>query len=194
MKRSLISLFLTFPFFLSGCAFVPEKVSLDAHHIVQKKQIGQKKRLAVEVVDLRAMADIGGRPSGYGPAATISLADDLAVVMRKTLITNLKAVGFLPLKASTRTADRHLVVRILNLEYKQRAGFWTGHIDLVAGVELVATRYNRHLNKTYRVKKTMDVLFTPSSEADAKLINDTYKALIEKIFRDESWLRFLAKT
>ena len=178
---------------LSGCAFVPEKVSLDTHHIVHKKQIGQKKRLSVQVVDLRASDDIGGRPSGYGPAATISLKDDLAVEMRKSLVTNLKAVGFLPLKDSTSTTERHLAVRILNLEYKQRAGFWTGHIDLVAGVELVATRYNRHLNKIYRVKKTMDVLFTPSSEADSKLINDTYKALIEKMFKDESWLRFLAK-
>lgn len=196
MSRFFFALVLSclFSLFLSGCAFTPEKISLNADHVVQKKNIGQKKRVAVQVDDLRASEDIGGRPSGYGPAATISLAHSLTGVVSQSMRVNLKAAGFVPVKASSQPAERQVVVRILNLEYKQRAGFMTGHIDLIAGAELVATRYDRHLNRVYRVKKTMDILFTPSSEADTKLINRAYKALIEKIFRDESWQRFLAKS
>lgn len=62
---------------LTGCAFTPEAVKLNPNVNVEKQNIGHGKMVAVNVLDVRKSTSLGGRASGYGPAANISLADNL---------------------------------------------------------------------------------------------------------------------
>ncbi len=176
---------------LTGCAFVPEKVSLQPTVKTKKSNIGHGRKVAVNVVDTRADKDLGGRASGYGPAAKISLANDIGSVVRQSVYKGLRSQGFKPV-ANTADANHHLTVRITGLDYKSRAGFFTGSVDINCSLDASANNNRRNYEKVYRNNGTQNVFFTPSSDSDKEHINAALSDTLSQMFNDKGLIKFLA--
>jgi len=179
---------------LTGCAFVPEKVTLSPKVQYKHSQVGHGKAVALKVIDARPSTSLGGRASGYGPAASIKLSSDhLIQVVRSTVAKGLRANDFRVVSPGM-PATAKLVVRINALEYRQRAGFWTGHIDLNSSVEADASEpHNQSYDKVYRYTGTKNVVFTPTSGSDHKQINHAVSNSLSQLLNDRKLMHFLAR-
>lgn len=192
-KTAILSLALS-TLLLTGCAFVPENVKLRPKVAYHHSLIGQGKVVSLSVMDTRATNVVGGRASGYGPAAKISLdSEHLVSVVRKAITRGLRANDF-KVVASGLPSDARLKIRISSIEYKQRAGFWTGHVDINSSLEGEANKSKgSSYDKIYRYNSTKDVIFTPTAGGDNKNINRAVSQSLSKLLSDKKLLRFLAR-
>ncbi len=177
---------------LGGCALVPESVKLNPTINVPHSHIGKGQVVAVNVIDARPATALGGRASGYGPAAKISLATSLVSTVKATVERGLIANGF-KIAAPAQSAASNLTIRIIALQYKSRAGFFTGHIDISSTLEGSAKNQSRTYDKVYRYNSSNDAFFTPTAGRDSKNINAALSVTINKLLADKSLMSFLAK-
>jgi uncharacterized lipoprotein YajG len=178
---------------LTGCAFVPEDIKLQPKPDYSHSHIGQGKKVALRIMDTRPSSAVGGRASGYGPAAKINLdSTQMVASVRQALSRGLRANDF-KVVGGNQPANARLKVRVSAIQYKQRAGFWTGHIDINSSIEGEASKSNnRSYDKIYRYNSTKDVIFTPTEGGDNKNINRAVSQSLSKLLADKKLLRFLA--
>jgi uncharacterized lipoprotein len=177
---------------LGACAFVPESVHVNPTLSTKKSNIGHGKKVAVRVVDARSDTTLGGRASGYGPAAKISLANKLGKAVKKTIYRGLRTKGFRPVPYYD-GSRRKLVVRITGLQYKTRTGFWVGHVSVTGAIDANANVAGRSFERVYRAKANEGIMFTPSERSDVKHINAAISLMINKLINDKQLMHFLAR-
>ena len=177
---------------LAGCAFTPEKVPLNPTVNVQKQNVGHGKLVAVQVIDVRKSTSLGGRASDYGPAANISLSGDLNKAVKSSLNKILIAYGFKPVNNQSNSSCR-LIVRIISLDYNQRAGFWVAGIRVNSTIEAIAKNHSQIFDKIYRTTNKHGTILTPTSQSDAKHINAAMSSTLSKFAQDTKIFKFLAK-
>ena len=175
---------------LTSCAFTPEKVQLNPTINVPQHNIGQNKKIYVNVIDARPTESLGGRASGYGPAANISLDSDIKMTVKNAIYTSLHQSGFRPV--NNPAAKRELIVRITGLTYQQRMGLWVGHIIVNCSMEASAKNNAKIFDQVYRGTIKKDVVVTPTANADSQHINAVLSITLNKMLLDESLLKFLA--
>ncbi|MCP4474463.1 MAG: hypothetical protein GY821_07845 [Gammaproteobacteria bacterium] len=177
---------------LAGCAFSPEQVKLQPQVNVQKQNIGEGKQVAVRVIDARPHTDLGGRVSGLGPTAKISLANDLDKVVKDEVDSGLKNLGFQPVPYSAQ-AQRRLTVHITNLDYRSRAGFWTANISINSTLEASAVNGDSSYDHVYRGDSEHRVMVTPTSNSDFQNVNRALSASLDKMLNDQNLMIFLKR-
>lgn len=177
---------------LSACAFVPESVSLQPQVNVGSSHIGNNKTVALDVIDARPNKVIGGRASGLGPQADISLADDLVSTVRTAVSQGLSQSGF-KVVSNDAQASRKLVVRIVELQYQEHIGLVSGSITITSTLSGTATNKGKIYEEVYRIEDKHTPVITPTSEADAKNINAALSGSLNKLLNDQKLLQFLAQ-
>lgn len=177
---------------LSGCAFVSESVPLQPQITVPATHIGDGKTVAVKVIDARPDDTIGGRASGYGPAAKIKLASNITDTVRTAVYEGMRRNGFQPISYDE-NVQRKLIVRIIALQYKQRTGLFVGTITISSTLEASADNKGKTYEKIYRTENEHNIVVTPTSGSDEKNINEALSSSLNKLLGDEQLMRFLAK-
>lgn len=180
--------------FLTGCAFVPEKVTLDPKVQYKHSHVGHNKSVVLRVIDARSSTALGGRVTQYGPAAPIDVSSEsLVQIVRATVSKGLRANDFRVVSPGS-PATALLVVRVNALEYRQRVGFWAGHVDLNSNIEGKATgSHNQTYDKVYRYTGTKNVFFTPTAGSDHKQINGAVSSSLGQLLNDRKLMHFLAR-
>lgn len=192
--RKTISLLMMLSGFLllGGCALVPEKLNLNPKVDVPRSNIGKNHKVSVKVIDVRDSTIIGGRASGYGPAASIKLASNLSRTLERAIYKGLRNKNFVPVGPNVKTA-RQLTVRITGLSYKQRAGFLSASIDVSFSMEAQAKNKSDSFDRVYRNQKTSRILVTPTTTSDTNKVNGVISQVVNKMLNDRTLIELLAK-
>lgn len=178
---------------LTACAFVPEKVHLQPQIApIPTKDIGHGQTVAVQVLDARGDTTLGGRATGYGPAASITLADNIQNTVLNALYQGLQDYGFKPIPYRDDVA-RKLTVHIISLNYKQQAGFWTAATIVNSTMEANAENKQKTYDRIYRAKRSSDIVITPTSGQDSQKINAVFSNTLNQMLQDQNLMNFLGK-
>ncbi len=178
---------------LSACAFVPEQVHLQPQVIpVTSSNIGKGKMVAVQVIDARSNTTLGGRPSGYGPAASITLADNIQTVVQAAIYQGLTDYGFKPIPFNPNTT-RKLTLRVIALNYRQHEGFFTSSVEVNSTIEATANNESNNYDHVYRGEQNSNIIVTPTSGQDSHNINVVFSNTLNQITQDDQLMHFLAK-
>ncbi len=177
---------------LSGCAFTPENITLNPKVNLKKQNLGQGKKVEVQVIDERNDSTLGGRISDMGPTAKIAVASNIKKTVIKVVNRALLAYGFQPTKGNN-AKSRRLVVRVIALDYRSRAGFWSAGIRINSTIEGAAYNHGLNYDKVYRYTNVHRILFTPTTKSDTKHINIAFSKSLNKLVNDQKLFKFLAR-
>lgn len=187
--------FITFSFLLillTGCAFVPESIPLQPQVNIPETNLGQGKTVFVAVIDARPDDTLGGRITGYGPAASIKLSNNITEIVREQIIKGLSQNGFKPV-VNQLGIERKLTVRINSFDYKQRIGLLTGTLIIGCTLEGTVDNKGEHYINVYRAVTQNDIVLTPTSDYDTQHINEVFANSLYKLLSDKQLLKFLTK-
>lgn len=176
---------------LSACGYIPEDVAINPNVHHQSSPVGHGKSVGVRVIDARDSHVIGGRPTGYGPAADITVGPSFRDAVEKELNKALRRNRFKPVAYND--AKRQLTVRITNLRYEQRAGFWTAGLQIKGSLEASARAGGRSFDRVYRAQNDQRIVVTPGSKDDARYVNTVVSKLINKLINDRDLMRALSR-
>ncbi len=143
-------------------------------------------------IDARPDTSIGGRASGYGPAANIGLANNIKVIVREAVKKGLHNYGFRIVPYRTK-AVRRLTVRIVALHYSQRAGLISAGIRINSTLEGSANVKGKTFDRVYRGNRSKQILFTPTEHQDNRYINNALSNTLNQLLNDKQMLNFLAR-
>jgi uncharacterized lipoprotein YajG len=176
---------------LFGCAFNRQQVNFSPTTNVISSDAGKDVTVAVRVVDERPSKSLGRRGTAYGPAAEITEAQGLAVVVQQQVIDGLRKKGFNPVDYHEEK-DPRLTVEIRLLEYSTSQGFWTGGVHIKGALKAVAVRAGKNYERMYRTEKEERVVFVPTANTNEQWINTALSDVLRQLFEDEGLFRFLA--
>lgn len=181
----------SFMLLLSACGFMSESVDLKPQVYVQPIISGYGKKIALRVIDARADTSLGGRSTGYGPGAKISLTNDLTTTIRLELIKGLSK-NHLDVIPYAENAVTQLEVRILALQYRQRTGFFTSTVVITSALEVLANNNGHTYRNIYRTEDEHSIIVTPTANTDNKNINANLSNSLNKLLNDQRLVKFLA--
>lgn len=176
---------------VGGCAFNSQTANLAPRTVVASSTEGRNVAVGVRVLDERPSKSLGRRGSGYGPAAEITAAQDLAVIVSDQVKDALRKKGFQPVAYSP-SENVGLTVEIRLLEYSTSMGFWTGGVHMRGALKAVAHRGSESYENLYRVEREDRVVVTPTASSNEVMINDALTELLSQLAGDSSLIRFLA--
>jgi uncharacterized lipoprotein YajG len=176
---------------LFGCAFNRQQVNFSPTTNVMSSDLGKNVTVAVRVVDERPSKSLGRRGAGYGPAAEITEAQDLAVVVQQQLIDGLRKKGFNPVDYDEKKKPR-LTVEVRLLEYSTSQGFWTGGVHIKGALKAVAVRDSNNYERLYRTEKEERIVIVPTANTNEQWINAALNDVLSQLLEEEGLFRFLA--
>jgi uncharacterized lipoprotein YajG len=188
MKRLFISVVGLVLF--SGCAFTQQHANLSPTISVVASTEGKNITIAVRVIDERPSQSLGRRGSGYGPAAEITSAQDVAAVVHQQVTDGLRKKGFSPVEYSD-TKDPRLTVEVRLLEYSTSQGFWTGGVHVKGALKAIAQRSGRTYEHMYRSEKEENVVIVPTAGTNEQWINSVLTDVLQQMFVDNELFRLL---
>ena len=191
MVRTLASFFFCI-FFVSACAFTPQKASLNPTIDLSESNIGNGKTVALKVIDERPEESLGHRGSAFMKGAEITTDQDVASVIYEEISEALQKQGFSTVPFDEKE-KRSLKVEIRLIEYYTSTGFWTGGVHTKSALKAIARNGVDTYDKLYRVENEERVIFVPGAEHNEKIINTVIGDAIEEIFNDNQLLTLLAK-
>lgn len=177
--------------FLAGCAFNPQQAKLSPSVSVLPSSEGHNVKVALKVVDERPSKAIGRRGAGFAPAAEITAAEDISVVIQRSLMDGLRKKGFNPVD-STEGNGAHLTIEVRLLEYSTSQGFWTGGVHIKGALKAIAVRGANNYERMYRTEKEERVVIVPTAEVNERWINDALTNVLNQVFDDVGLFKFLA--
>jgi uncharacterized lipoprotein YajG len=195
MRNILIILSMLSCSLLTGCSFIPESVNLNPQvNPAPTANVGQGKQVAVQVIDARPDSSIGGRPSGFGPAANISLGNNITGVVQQNIENGLSDYGFAAVDyAVAPNTPRTLTLCITGLQYDPRVGLLNGDVYLTSTIEGTANNKGHIYDKVYRASNKKIIFITPTSGQDSDNINRVFSDTLNQILADQALMAFLAR-
>lgn len=194
MRFLLRILFTTYVLFsLTGCTLIPEQIDLQPQieSLSPAKKVGQGKPVAVKVVNLLPKNSIGGRPSAGGPAAKISISNNMEQVVENTIYPVLEKYGFKPIPCYDENAPRKLTLRVVSLMYRQKAG---ANIKVTCSIEVHAENKGKKYEKVYQSSSVRSLfMWIPTTYEDTQEVNKVLSNTLTKIAGDEGLIYFLAR-
>jgi uncharacterized lipoprotein len=186
-----ISLFVVLGF-LTGCAFTPQSVELaPTVSVSADEDIGQGKEVSIEVMDEREKLILGRRGTGHGGAAEITTDQNVALVVRDELVKGLQGYNFVPIQPD-KDFPTSMKVEVRLLEYTTSVGFWSGGVHTRATLKVICKNQAKEYRKIYRAEGEERILFVPTAEKNAELINQILSKVLLKVLTDNQLLQFLA--
>jgi uncharacterized lipoprotein YajG len=177
---------------LSGCAFAPQKATIDPHVQYMQSNVGAGKAVSVSVIDERSSKNLGHRGTAYGAAASITTDQNVAAVFQRAIFNGLAANGFRPLDYNS-SVPRQLQVQIRTIRYSTQEGFWTGGITTKAAIQVRAQSHGHDYLKFYRYADHERVVVVPTASHNAQLINEAVDGVLKKMFSDPSLMMALSE-
>lgn len=177
--------------FLGGCAFNPQQAKLSPSVSVMSSNEGHNVKVAIKVVDERPSKSLGRRGTGMIAAAEITAAEDIAVVVQRSLMDGLRKKGFNPIDSSEGN-DPRLTIEVRLLEYSTSQGFWTGGVHIKGALKAVAVRGADNYERMYRTEKEERIVIVPTAEMNEQWINDALTSVLNQVFEDAGLFKFLA--
>jgi len=196
MKKYLQWGFISFISFLAmGCCLIPEKVQLDpTTYDKGVENIGHGRVVALQVVDGRTRKDIGNRPSGFGPMASISLDNDPVKAVYTAVSTGLTARGFVPVDyQSHRNEPASLTLTLHELQYEQKTAIMIFSISIYSSIDASVKHNSEHYQRVYHAGQSKNYPVIPMTVIDEDNINEVLSDNINKIFFDKKLMSALAK-
>lgn len=195
MKKLLAVLSICCCSLLTGCSFIPESVNLNPHMTAAPaSNIGEGKPVAVQVIDARPDSSLGGRPSGFGPAANISLSNNITQVVQQNVEEGLRDYGFAAVDyTGNPNVSRILILRITGLQYDQRLGLFDSDLLVTSTIEATANNKGRVYDQVYRSSGKTVAVVTPTSGQDSANINHVFSDTLNQILSDQNLMQFLAR-
>lgn len=175
---------------MTACAFNPQQVNLSPAIGNSTSDVGKGITVAVKVADERATKHLGYRGFAYGNAAQITAKQDVAAVVRDTLVASLERKGF----KVTAYDDRYrpnLVFEVRLLEYVSTQNLFTFTIRVNSTIKATARNNKEAFEKTYRAENSEDVAIVPTAEANERWINKVFSDILNQIVEDEALYKFL---
>lgn len=176
---------------LSGCAFMSQQATLSPTVSVTASDEGKNVTVAVRVVDERPSKSLGRRGTGLAPAAEITAAQDVAVVVQQQVVDGLRKKGFNTVDYSEQR-DPHLTVEVRLLEYSTSVGFWTGGVHIKGALKVIAGRQGASYERMYRSEKEERVVVVPTAGSNQEWINAALSDVLQQLFEDIGLFRFLS--
>ena len=176
----------------AGCAFNPQTANITPTVSVMSSSDGKGVSVAVRVSDERPSKSLGRRGTGYGAAAEITAAQNIAAVVQKEIVAGLNKKGFAAMDGEGK-ANARLSVEVRLLEYSTSQGFWTGGVNVKGALKAVATRNGQTYEKMYRTDKEERVVVVPTAETNEKWINDALSEVLRQLLDDSGLVMFLTK-
>src|SRR5262245_12774855 len=132
MKLSIHALVLVAVAFGSGCAWVPQKVTIAPHLQVPASNLGNGTTIVVKVLDTRPSLQIGYRGLD-SKLAEITTDQELAPIFQQKIIEGLTQQGFKAVSSSDQP-NRTLKIEIRTLQYTTDMDFWKGTVRTKAAI------------------------------------------------------------
>lgn len=177
---------------LAGCALSPQIVSVKpALEVGDQRTIGQRARVALNVLDARTSPIIGRRGGVYERTATISTEGDITAAVRGELARALEALDFVVV-GPTAPADASLTVQVERIGYTAQGGDFVRGLQTSASVRVDARRGSRTFTGTYAGEQEKDTLTAPDAEENEALINAAISKVLQRLVSDTELLRFMA--
>jgi len=179
------------PFFFSGCAWAPQKLTIKAEPQFSKSTVGNGTTVAVQVVDARPSKVIGYRGLD-STLAEIHTEQDVVSIFQSKLIEGLKQKGFnaIPYDGQS-TLTLRAEIRLI--EYSTSIDMWKGSIQAKAVVAAYSKKADRIHDRVYRVEREQTVLDAPRAQTNERLINSAISEVLQKIVEDQNLTEFLAQ-
>ena len=190
MTSLLRLMFLVVPFYLSGCAWAPQRLTIKAEPRFSKSAIGSGTTVAVQVIDARPSKIIGYR--GLDSAlAEIHTEQDVGNIFQDKLIEGLKQKGFnaIPYDGQS-TLTLRAEIRLI--EYSTSTDMWKGSIQAKAIVAAYSRKADRIHDRIYRTEREQAVLEAPLARTNERLINSVISEVLQRIVEDQNLTEFLA--
>lgn len=166
---------------LGACALSPQLVTLDPEISAPSATAGNGTAVALDVVDTRSSPVIGHRGGVYSKTATISTTDNMLAAVRRRLTAALENAGY---RVVGKGSAPVLRVDIAGLDYTVRKQEVSREITTVARINAVFRKGNKTYNNTYTVTRHKKMLFVPGEDENAKLINATLAAALQRLLDD----------
>jgi uncharacterized lipoprotein YajG len=176
---------------LGGCAFTPQQATLNPTLNVTSSEEGKNLSVSIRVIDERPSKSLGRKGSVYGPAAEITLSNDVVAVVHTKLTDAFQKKGFATMAYSD-ARDPRLTVEIRLLEYSTSTGFWSGGIHVKSAVKANASRAGHSFEKMYRGEKNEQVIVVPGDDKNEDLINESLSDVLTQVVEDKTLIMFLA--
>jgi uncharacterized lipoprotein YajG len=176
---------------LSGCAWVPQTATLNPAPRITPSAVGNGVTVAVRVTDRRPSKTIGRRGLESQNAA-IKTEQDVPALFQRRIIEGLTRKGFSAVSYEGQSG-RLLTVEIRQIEYTAEMEFWKGvaQTDVTLGASMIKDGVT--FERVYSGKRSEKTLESPSAKTNERLINDAISDALQRLFEDESLLRYLAE-
>lgn len=177
---------------MSGCAFTPQAVKINAETKIASTTDGHGKSLFVVVVDERPRKTLGTR-GVKGVGAEITIDGDLPLVIRESLIGGLRQQGFTP-TSDKPSEPRQLRAEIRNLDYEVLMGFWSGTLRTAFGLKAICILgTSRPYERLYLGEFRESVQVVQGQEANERYINAAVSSALNELFQDSLLSKCLAQ-
>lgn len=196
MKKYAQWLVVSFVSFLAmGCSFVPEQLSL--HPVVNSSSVpnvGRGQVVALNVIDARTQKSVGNRPSGLGPMAAVTLANNPEHAIYDAVSTGLSARGFKPVDYAThRREPISLTLTLRELGYEQKMSIMMISVLAHSSIGAEAKHNGARYSKVYRADEVKNYPIVPTTGQDETHVNAVLSDNLNRIFFDKNLMNFLAR-
>jgi uncharacterized lipoprotein YajG len=177
---------------VTGCAFVPQSVSINPSVEANPSQVGNGRDLPINVVDERAKKTLGTVAVG-STGADIAIEGDLVNSVQRALADGLSRANFKP-TTTLNGGKSELRVEIKNLDYTVIRGLWSGTLRVDAGLKAICVRNGtRPYERLHRGEKVESIQIVQSLEANTQYINTAVSAAVNSLLSDQDLLTCLAQ-
>lgn len=177
---------------LTACASSPQAIKLAPQFSAPTNRIVNASPVHVRVSDQRQNKVLGSRGGTYRETSVVTIGNDLSLAVEKPLATHMAAMGFDTDSLRADTVDLHVVFDSLVYNHPKEDG--VGYdMDMLAAVNVIATRGNEHYEGRYRVKRKQKFFNAPSESHNAELVNGLVVEVLNSMFDDPKLVGFLRR-
>jgi len=176
---------------VSGCAWVPQNVTLKPAPNIAPSTIGKGVTVAVLVLDKRRSPVIGHRGLDSKNAA-IQTKQNVIPLFRGKIMEGLTRKGFTAVLYEGQPG-RLLTVEIQRIDYTTDMEYWKGIIQTEVTLTASMIKDGAKFEQIYVGKRTETAVEAPRAKTNEGLINGAISDALQRLFEDERLLRYLAE-
>lgn len=177
---------------LTGCASSPQAIQLAPKFSAPSARVVNGSPVHVRVSDQRQNKVLGSRGGAYPETSVVTIGNDLSLAVEKSLAAHMAAMGYATDSLSADTVDLHVIFDSLVYDHRKEEG--VGYdMDMLAAVNVVASRGNEHYEGRYRVKRKQKFFKAPSNPDNIEQVNGLVVEVLNSMFEDPKLVAFLRR-
>jgi uncharacterized lipoprotein len=177
---------------LTACASSPQAIQLAPKFAAPSDRVANASPVHVRVSDQRENKVLGSRGGAYPETSVVTIGNDLSLAVEKALKVQMAAMGYVTDSLSADTVDLHVIFDSLVYDHRKEDGLGYD-MDMLAAVNVVASRGNEHYEGRYRIKRQQKFFKAPSDDDNIEQVNSLVVEVLTSMFEDPKLLAFLRK-